>query len=316
MAAQRPGIVVVGSINVDMIVRSERLPQPGETVVGGVFFTAGGGKGANQAIAAHRLGADVRLVARIGRDALADVVLSSFQADGLPTRWLTVDPEAATGVALILVDREGQNLISVAPGANARLSPADVRAAEPAFHGASVLLVQLEVPLETVAAALEMARQRQITTILNPAPAAPVRDALLQLVDWLTPNESEARALTGISVDDDAAAERAARRLLARGVRQVVITRGHRGALVATDRVVHRLPAFSVPTIDTTAAGDAFNGALAVGLARGMSPRETLQFASAAAALSTTRAGAQPSLPTAEAVESFLSAPWSERSGG
>ncbi|HLZ10651.1 MAG TPA: ribokinase, partial [Chloroflexota bacterium] len=202
MLDRSPAIVVVGSANVDMIVRSDRLPQPGETVVGGEFQTAGGGKGANQAIAASRLGAAVALIARVGNDAPGQSVLQSYRDEGLDLSAVTVDPDAKTGVALILVDAAGQNMIAVASGANGRLTPADVLVGESAIRSARVLLVQSEVPLETVRTALRSARQFGVTTILNPAPARESDNSILEYVDWLTPNELEATTLTGLVVDD------------------------------------------------------------------------------------------------------------------
>src|SRR5579883_428009 len=297
MVQNVPAVVVVGSVNVDMIVRSERLPRPGETVVGGELTTAGGGKGANQAMAAHRLGADVRLVARVGADGPGDFARSGFEAEGLSTRWLTVDPSAATGVALILVDRQGQNVISVAPGANARLSSDDVRRAADAFDRARVLLVQLEIPIETVRTALEIARLRGMVTVLNPAPARSVPPDLLCLVDWLTPNETEAATLAEVEVVDRASARRVASDLRARGPAAVVVTLGERGAVAETPESAIDVEPFSVQAIDTTAAGDAFSAGLAVGLARGLTAGESLRYASAAGALTATRPGAQPSLP-------------------
>lgn len=308
-------VVVVGSINVDLIVRSESLPGPGETVVGGEFMTAGGGKGANQAVAAHRLGADVRFIGRVGRDASGDLVRNGFAAEGLSTRWITVDPTAATGVALIMVDRQGQNLISVASGANLRLAPEDLLEAEAAFAGARVMLVQLEIPIETVRAALEIARRHGLTTVLNPAPARPVPDGLLDLVDWATPNESEAATLSQREVVDRASAEAAAKALLGRGASRVAVTLGDRGAVVAAAEGVVDVVPFSVQAVDTTAAGDAFSAALAVGLARRMLAPEALRYASAAGALAATRPGAQPSLPTDAEVRALLATGQPERAG-
>ena len=299
-------VVVVGSINVDMIVRSERLPRPGETVVGGELMTAGGGKGANQAMAAHRLGADVRFLARIGKDGPGDFARNGFESEGLPTRWLLVDPSSPTGVALILVDRRGENVISVASGANARLSPDDVRAAADAFEGARVLLAQLEVPIDTVRTALEIARARGIVTVLNPAPAGSVPNDLLRLVDWLTPNETEAAILSEIETVNRSSAGQVAKVLQERGPTSVVVTLGDQGAVAVTSAGTFDVEPFSVEAIDTTAAGDAFSAGLAVGLARGMKPIDALRYASAAGALTTTRPGAQPSLPTDDVVRTLL----------
>ncbi len=298
-----PNVVVVGAGNVDMVIRSERLPRPGETVVGTDFLTACGGKGANQAVAARRLGASVSFVGRVGADGPGRFALETYQAEGVETSWVTVDPEAPTGVALIFVDRTGQNLIGVAPGANVRLRPADVRAAEPAFARARVLVTELEIALDTVRAALEQGRTRGLITVLNPAPACPLPDDLLALADWLTPNETEAASLAGVDVPT---AVVAGRRLLERGARRVVVTLGRQGAVLVTPSDVLAVPAFAVEAVDATAAGDAFTAGLAVSLARGLAPREALTYACAAGALTTTRAGAQPSLPTASDVAALL----------
>lgn len=308
MQQNHAAVVVVGSVNVDLIVRVQRLPRPGETVAGGDFLTAGGGKGANQAVAARRLGADVRLVARVGQDAHGDLTRANFQAEGLATTWVTVDPTAPTGVALITVDRQGENTISVASGANWRLTPDDVRRAEAAFDGAAVLLVQLEIPVETIGAALDLGREHGLTTLLNPAPAPVHRlpDDLLRLVDWLSPNEHELAALSGGAIQSRDGMIQAARGLLGRGPRQIVVTLGDRGALLVTADGAQDIPPIPVRAVDTTAAGDAFSAALAVGLARGEPPLAALRSASAAGALTATRPGAQPSLPRGDEVAALL----------
>lgn len=301
-------IVVVGSANVDFIVRSERLPRPGETVSGGELITAGGGKGANQAIGCRRLGATVEFVARVGNDGPGQLALSSFRAEGLNVEHVTVDRGTPTGVALILVDRIGQNMISLAPGANARLTVDDVREAAGAFIGAHVLITQLEVPIETVTYALEFGRSRRITTILNPAPARTLPDEILGLADWLTPNEVEATILTGLEVVDVASALEAGRRLTARGPKHVVITLGSRGAALVAPGLQLAVAPFPVDAIDATAAGDAFTAGLAVSVARGLTPAESVEYASACGALAATRPGAQPSLPGTDDVARLLAA--------
>ena len=306
MSEHPPRIVVVGSVNVDLIVRSERLPRPGETVVGEELVTAGGGKGANQAVAARRLGGDVAFVARVGRDGPGELSTVAYRAEGLDLTGLTVDPEAPTGVALILVDRAGQNLISVAPGANLRLTAAQVREAVPLFARADVLISQLEVPPETVRTALELGRENGLMTILNPAPARPMSDDVLGLVDWLTPNETEAAILSGMPVQDQESAIHAGKRLLERGARNVVVTLGERGAVLVASDTIAVLPPFAVAAVDTTSAGDAFTAGLAVGLARGLDVLAVLRFASAAGSLATTRVGAQPSLPRESEVADLL----------
>ncbi len=301
-----PSILVVGSANVDFIVRSERLPRPGETVVGGELITAGGGKGANQAIAAQRLGARATLVARVGNDGPGQFALEAFRAEALDISHVTTDADSATGVALILVDRAGQNLISVASGANLLLTPTDIQNARIAFDGANALICQLEVPLESVQLALAQARERGIVTILNPAPARPVPDDILRLTDWITPNEFEASTLSDIPVTDAASARRAGHLLLDRGVGGVVVTLGDRGAVLVTPDLFEVRSAHAVQAIDATAAGDAFTAAFAVAIARGESPSAALAFANAAGALTTTRRGAQPSLPTSADVARLL----------
>jgi len=299
-------VVVVGSSNTDMILQVPRIPRPGETVLGGEFSMAAGGKGANQAVAAARAGAAVWLVARVGRDLFGDRAVEGFREEGICVDFVFRDPNAPSGVALIFVAPDGENSIGVASGANGRLSPEDVAAAQPALERADVVLLQLEVPLETVTAAAERAAERGVRVVLNPAPARELPDQLLQNVSVLTPNETEAELLTGVSVQDEASAREAADRLRARGVETVIVTLGARGALVRSADRCELVPAFPVEPVDTTAAGDVFNGVLAVGLAEGKPLLEAVRFANAAAALSVTKLGAQPSAPTRQAVETFL----------
>jgi len=289
-------IVVVGSSNTDMVVKVPHLPAPGETVLGGEFVMAPGGKGANQAVAAARLGAEVTLVACIGEDIFGEQAAAGFRREGIDTRYLTRHPQAASGVALIAVDPAGENSIAVAPGANMHLSPDDVRAAAATIQAADGLLLQLEVPLETALAAAELAHQAGVRVILNPAPAppSPPPAQLLACVDVLTPNESEVLKLA----DTPLGIEGAARQALASGVGAVVVTLGAQGALLVAG--------FRVQAVDTTAAGDAFNGGLAVALAEGKPLAEAVRFANACGALATTRLGAQPSLPTAQQVRRLL----------
>ena len=295
-------IVVVGSSNTDLIVQTDRLPGAGETVMGGDLVTAAGGKGANQAVAAARLGAQVTLVGRTGRDMFGTQTLQQLQREGMDLAYFQQDAEAPAGVALIVVGPGGQNIIAVAPGANHRVTPADVAAAGAAFEGCQVVQLQLEVPMETVMAAAQAGRAAGATVVLNPAPAMTFDEALYGLIDVITPNEHEAALLTGTS-DPEAAASA----LLQRGSRTVIITLGDAGVLVAeAGQPVRRWPAFSVQPVDTTAAGDAFNGGLAAALARGTALSEAVRYAQAVAALSVTRLGAQPSLPYAMEVDAFL----------
>lgn len=302
----KPPVVVVGSANTDMILRLDRIPRPGETLLGGEFLMAAGGKGANQAVGAARAGGEVTFVARTGRDGLGDQAVAGYRRDGIRTRFVFRDVAAPSGVALIFVARDGENSIGVASGANGRLSPADVRNARAAIVRARVLLLQLEIPLETVEAAATLAADAGVPVILNPAPARFLPDSLLRRVSILTPNESEAELLTGTRVTDEATARRAAAQLLSRGVGTVIVTLGARGALVATAAGHKRLAGFRVRAIDTTAAGDVFNGSLAVALAEGRPLTDAVRFANAAAALSVTRLGAQPSAPTRREIERQL----------
>lgn len=299
-----PKIVVVGSANTDMVVQVRHLPQPGETVLGGDYIQSQGGKGANQAVAAARLGAAVTFVARLGRDGFGKESAAAYAAEGIDTRYLVWDDHSPSGVALIMVNQSAENVIAVAPGANARLSPGDIRAAEAAIAGANCLLVQLEIPLETVQTAVQLAAKHHVAVILNPAPAAQLPLDLLKQVDYLTPNETEAVTLAGGYAS--AHAKEVAYLLRSKfNLKNIVVTLGKQGALIAGYRN-EVIPAFTAPSVDTTGAGDAFNGGLAVALARGDSLVEAVKFASAVAALSTTRAGAQPSMPRLAEVQAFL----------
>jgi len=296
-------IVVVGSLNMDLVVRSPRIPQPGETLLGRGFVTLPGGKGANQAVAAARLGGEVTMIGRLGADGFAASLRESLAADGVDHSRVLATPEVATGVALITVDDNGRNTIVVASGANWLVTPADVEKAEAAIIAADVLLLQLELPLETVIQAAQIARANQVRVILNPAPARPLPPELLALVDILIPNETETALLTGLPVENDAQAQDAAARLLELGVGAVILTLGSRGALLTTAEDSRLSPAFPVQPVDTTAAGDAFVGGLAVALGEGKSLAEAMVWGNAAGGLATTVLGAQPSLPRRDAVE-------------
>jgi len=304
----KPSILVVGSSNTDMIIKVQRIPQPGETILGGEFALAAGGKGANQAVGAARAGGAVTFIARLGRDMFGDQALAGFVADGINVKHVVRDPAAPSGVALIFVARNGENSIAVASGANARLAPADLQRAQAAFRRAAVVVLQLETPLPTVTAAVKLAARAGARVILNPAPARPLPASLLRHVYLLTPNESEAQLLTGMAVHSEAAAARAADALLARGVQNVILTLGARGAFVAGPQARGRVPGFKVRPVDTTGAGDVFNGALAVALAEGKPLLEAARFANAAAALSVTRLGAQTSVPTRGEIDRRLAA--------
>jgi ribokinase len=301
-------IIVVGSLNMDLIVRTPRIPAPGETVQGHEFLTAAGGKGANQAVAAAKLGAPVKMVGRLGADEFGKTLRSQLSAVGVDTQFVVEDPKAATGVALISVEDSGQNSILGAPGANANLSRKDVDAARDEMRQARVVVAQLETPLDTVSYALRVAHDAGALTILVPAPAQPVSRRILRNVDVLVPNETEAAQLTNITVTDLDSATQAATALQELGATRVLITLGEKGALfLDKDAPARHIPPFVIKAVDTTAAGDAFVGALAASLAREQDWETSLRVASAAGALSATKLGAQPSLPTRAELEEFLS---------
>jgi len=304
-------ILVIGSSNTDMVIRVAALPRPGETVLGGEFAINGGGKGANQALAAARAGGAVTFLARVGDDDFGRRALDGLGAAGIDTGPCIVDADSPSGVAQILVDAHGENCIAVAPGANARLVPGDLAAAGGHFLPGNLVLLQLETPLATVAAALADAREAGCRTVLNPAPAQPLAGDLLALVDLLTPNESEAEHLTGIPVSDDASAAAAADALHGQGVATVLLTRGARGVFLfegAGNGGQRAFPAFEVNAVDSTAAGDVFNGCLVAALAEGRDLGEAIPFAQAGAALSVQCPGAQDSVPGRAAIEAFLRA--------
>ncbi len=268
---------------------------------------AAGGKGANQAVAAARAGGQAALIARVGDDLFGRKAIEGFVRDGIDVRGIVQDTEIPSGVALIFVSESGENSIAVAPGANGRLSPADIERHKDVIASAGILVLQLETPIETVQAAVELASAHRVTVILNPAPAATVPDTVLRHVDILTPNEHEAKVLTGVDVSDEEAAGRAASILMERKVGTVLITMGARGAFVASRESQEMVPGYPVKAVDTTGAGDVFNGALAVALAEGRQLRAAVNFANAAAALSVTKLGAQPSVPTRDEIERFSS---------
>jgi ribokinase len=290
----------------DLVGRGTRIPEEGETVIGSDFRMVPGGKGANQAVAAARLGADVTMVGRLGDDDFADGLLQNLDTDEIRYDAVSKAPDEHTGVALIMVAETGENSILVAPGANMTLSPQHLAVAETAFEGADVLLLQLEVPVATVTRAAELAYAHDVKVVLNPAPAQELPDELLGLVYALVPNESETAVLTGMSVSSRSEAEDAARALLHLGVEVSVLTLGRRGALLAAQDGVWHVAPFEVETTDTTAAGDAFIGGFAVALAEGKSLEEAVRWGNAAGALATTKVGAQTSLPHREDVEKLL----------
>jgi ribokinase len=306
MSPDRPRVCVVGSANVDLTFRTASLPRPGETLPGRHFHLDFGGKGANQAVSAARLGAAVTLIARVGRDLFGEQALDRLKKEGIDTSHVGTDPERPTGVASVAVDDSGRNCIVVVGGANLALSPADVRAAADAIRAARVLVAQFEVALETVLEALTVARTAGARTILNPAPAAPLSDEMLEQIDVCVLNETEAEQVTGRPVTTPEQAEAAARALQIRGPRSVVVTLGERGVLVLDDTRAEHFKALDVQVVDTTGAGDAFIGGLGVFLAEGLSVPTAAELANAVAALSVTRLGAQAALPARAELEAFL----------
>jgi len=303
-------VTVVGSLNMDLVVKAPRLPAVGETVTKGTFGTFPGGKGANQAVAAARLGARVGMVGAIGKDAFGSQLRDGLRRDGVDVSHVIEIDDAPSGVALITVGSQGQNTIVVAPGANWRMTTAHVDAAADLIARSQILLIQLEIPIETVTRAAEIASSAKVRVVLDPAPApeSPLPDRLIRLVDVINPNEVEAKVLTGTNVADERGARDAAERLLAMGCRSAVIKLGARGAFVADGDTRAAVPGIHVDAVDTTAAGDAFAGALAVALGEGRPVMEAVRFANVAGAISVTRMGAQPSMPRRAEVVEFAAA--------
>jgi ribokinase len=300
-----PNIAVVGSANVDLVARTHRLPRPGETVIGEGFVIVPGGKGANQAVACAKLGVPTRFVGRVGRDPFGDLLVATLIAARVGIDGVARDADAPSGVAMIMVDGEGHNTILVASGANGRLTVEDVNAAA-GLLAADAVLLQLEIPVAAVERAAAIARARGARVILNPAPARELPRSLLGLADVLNPNQSELELLAGVRVAGVGDAERAARVLIGLGVPAVVVTLGAAGALVVADDGAWHLPGYKVDVVDTTGAGDAFNGGLAVGLVDGLGLCDAARFANAAGALATTALGAQEALPTRARVAGLL----------
>jgi len=301
----RPKIVVVGSSNTDMIIKVPRIPQPGETILGGEFSTASGGKGANQAVAASRAGGDVTFVARVGDDMFGEKAVKGFKEDGINVEYIKIDTEKPSGVAEIFVDEQGENSIAVASGANLNLSTQDIFEIEDTIANSDILLMQLEIPIEVVKAAAKIARKNGVKVILNPAPAQKLDDNLLKNVSVITPNKIEAEMLTGIKINNNSDLEKAANILLSHGIEIAIITLGKKGAYYIDKENSELISGFKVKSIDSTAAGDIFNGALAVALGENIALKKSLVFANAAAALSVTKLGAQPSAPIREEIENI-----------
>lgn len=290
-------IIIIGSSNTDMVIKAPKLPLPGETVMGGKFLMNPGGKGANQAVTSARLGCPTVFICKVGNDVFGKMALQQFEKEGIQTDFVFTDAEQPSGVALINVDMQGENCITVAPGANAFLSPANIDKASAIFDKDDLILMQLETPLETVEYVVNKLHQTEATIILNPAPATPLKEDILKYLTVITPNETEAEILTGISVVNEDGLRKAANILREKGVKNVVITRGSKGAYILSDDFEGMVASVKVEAVDTTAAGDCFNGALAVGLFEKMSLKEAVQFACKAAAASVKKMGAQSSIP-------------------
>ena len=300
-------LVVLGSINADHILNLETFPTPGETVTGNQYQVAFGGKGANQAVAAGRSGANIAFIACTGDDDTGEHVRKQLASDNIDTAPVSVVEGESTGVALIFVNAEGENVIGIHAGANAALTTERVEAQRGIIAGAEALLMQLESPVESVLAAAKIAHENHTSVVLNPAPARVLSDELLALVDIITPNETEAEKLTGIRVENDDDAARAALALHDKGIGTVIITLGSRGVWASVNGEGRRVPGFKVKAIDTIAAGDTFNGALVTALLEGKAMDDAIRFAHAAAAIAVTRKGAQPSVPWRKEIDEFLS---------
>jgi len=299
-----PDILVVGSLNADLVVRAPRFPQPGETISGSDLQIIPGGKGANQAVAAARQGTSVSMLGRVGNDSFGPELINNLKQNNVDTSHVQIDSQAATGTAIIVVDANGQNSIVLSPGGNGQVSPADVNAVS--FADYKLLLLQLEIPIEAVTAAAQRAKQSGLRVLLNPAPARSLPDELISLSDFILPNETELNLLTNQPVQDISSAEKAAKTLLERGAQNVIVTLGANGALIVSSKQVTHVNTYKVEVVDTTAAGDAFIGGFASALLRNKSLEEAVRYGCACGALATTKFGAQPSLPTQAEVERFI----------
>lgn len=298
-------IIVVGSSNTDMVLKTARFPKPGETILGGDFFVFQGGKGANQAVAAARLGGDIHFICRVGNDPFGQEAIKHYANEGMNVSGIVQDETAATGVAIITVNAEGENSIIVASGANALLSIKDVSEVIENIQGADWIITQLETPLDVVSFLSEYAQQNNKHLILNPAPAAALPDEVYNGLFLITPNETEAQLLTGIEVVNEATAKQAAEILKSKGVQNIIITLGSKGAYVYTDELTAVIETMKVTAVDSTAAGDVFNGSLVVALSTGKSWEEAVHFACKAAAISVTKMGAQASAPFINELDNF-----------
>ncbi|OME10661.1 ribokinase [Paenibacillus odorifer] len=306
MVVSKLDIVVIGSLNMDMVVRTNRSPDAGETLIGQAFALSPGGKGANQAVAAARLGAEVSMIGRVGKDTFGSEMLEIIRNEGIHIEHISVSEHQATGVASIIIEEDGENRIIVVPGANIELTVQDIQALEAVISQTKIIVLQLEMDLAMSEQAIAIAHRKGIPVILNPAPARVLKDEMLAQVSYLTPNETEAGILSGMTVDSAETAEQAARILLQKGVQNVIVTLGSKGALIVNAEGAKAVPGFPVKAVDTVAAGDSFNGALAQQLVLGKTLEEAVSFANAVGALAVGKEGAIPSLPQLSEVEQFL----------
>ena len=299
-------IIVIGSSNTDMVIKTEKLPTPGETILGGKFLMNPGGKGANQAVAASRLGGKVTFITKRGNDLFGNQAVGLLMREGVDTQYIVKDPELPSGVALITVDSTGENSIVVAPGSNGNLLKEDIPSVIFDTGKFEILLLQLEIPIETVEYSAVTASEHGIKVILNPAPARKLSDNLLKHTWLITPNETEAETITGVIITDIPSAERAAELIQERGVKNVIITLGEAGAYIKSENYTGLIPGIKVKPVDTTAAGDVFNGALAVAISEGSDLKDAVIFANKAASISVTRMGAQASAPYRNEINSQI----------
>jgi ribokinase len=302
----RPKITVIGSSNTDLVATVLKLPSPGETVMGNDFIIAPGGKGANQAVAIARIGGDVTFIAKIGTDDNGNQSLKNFKKDGINTEFVFQTDEVPSGVALIFVDKNGENMLVPVPGANGKLCPDDIDKARKAIENANIIVLQLEVPLETVEHAINVAYKANVSIVLNPAPGRKLEPSIIKMVSYITPNETEAEILTDIKVIDDSSAQEAGKRLLEFGAKTAIITLGKRGVMIVNPDDSYLVPAFVVDAVDATAAGDAFTGGFAYAIATGKDIKSSARFGNAVAGLTVTKMGAQPSMPTKDELDEFL----------
>ena len=302
---KQEAVLVIGSANMDMVVTAEHFPQPGETILGKKFGMFPGGKGANQAVACAKLDGITYFIGKMGKDIFKEKLVQNMKNDGVNLDYLLIDNKESTGIALITVDATGENEIVVVSGSNMKLAPDEVASKRHVFQQVNVVLTQLEIPLETVQKAAELAKASSALLILNPAPARTLPEHLLKQVDFLTPNETELEILSGKSVKDVESAKAAAANLLKKGVKNIIVTLGEKGALLVNENQHKLFPTRQVTAVDTTAAGDAFNGALALSLAKGEEIAAAIQFANQVASFSVTRMGAQSSMPTRDEIEAW-----------